>query len=1546
MATNSNNIQVNTFTKGMNTDAAASSMDSEQYRYLQNGRCTSNTTRHSNSGGIYNPRYKEGCLAPITTLSANDYFGEMWLPENEVYKILTFQDSYDDDYEKAIVLWKKTSDAEYVNVSIWDGQSTTLLFRLKYDKSFVNLSAVLHKEQSDVVNLYIADGIHKMLQINVAEYASSSWYIKKIIGSTYDSQPEDRTIDFQYIESNTYFPARKLTLTNITSGNLTTSQVQYTFRFYRKHGDASKLAPLTHKFQIIDGNRSKETGNAEETSTSVGLQLKLDIDTENKENSRFDHIQVYRLQYIKAKQNAEVHLILDTKISNTQIYVNDTQQDGISDISLEEFSALNGQTVVPSLVEQNQGYLFAGNIKDESSLYVPRSVFDPRTYSFDNTQDHKATYYTDDIDVSPCDYEWKSTATKDDVINSIESDFDVTMNSLAVNPSCDINLNVYRTVGADGTPDYDKLQTYIPEDPSDPQGDWVLGGIGRYVTWTFVYANVPLSDKYSGVPTTTRSVSLQGSQDITTWLKQWGIEYTSVKGGYNNSVVSSMFRTLKRGEVYRYGIVLFSKTGQRSDVLFIADIRIPDISQTGGSLFTAQESNGHVDANAIGVQFNITWPDTDEFKALDIVGYEIVRCQKSQQYSRVLTQCALARPVKQKMYDGTYSPYYPTGFLTSQPCRITYSPWQVNDTPWPQKNDSDKGSQAQSDTDTVDLFQIYNSEIQVQREDLLSSLTVSDISLKVLGVLYGNSIVTDSQIVNYDAEETIVDLETRYLPNPNDDDFTVAIAKKAEIQFNAGINSFSMIQYVGDKASKTTHATTTYSHICIDKNRFALSKEQKSNDSYTFCKWHYSRTMYTGDNHTSGQIYTQTEVPIIKVSDVKNLNWEDGFSNHTKDSSGALTSASKTYKGYSVSIDTDSYVNWVCNNKYNLSPGNSNGEGYTSSDWKDVIEFTSVDGNYKYRSWPSRGAIGPGGACFLAKINRDALNANDKMFDSVLYESAYVDEQDTLDATVSLSTHLCDIIHTAQQFSGQSYEQHKYDTYYGFGNYFTCNGETSSHCRVFDGEWYIQACEFVSQYKAYDFVDDRSSLQAIQVVNYLPMETKINTYFDYGMCYRNTQSANILREAGEITGITTQDRPEHQYNLIYSDNDSSNNLYNSSFEEEPETKFAQRTFYSELKTNGENIDNWTIFKAANFIDVDSQYGSLTDLYTDKDQLYFWQDYAFGKYSVNERSLVTDNNDNTVQLGQGGVLQRRDYLSTKYGMYKNDMCKISAEGGLFWYDRLNDSIAIYSNGQVNDYSEAKNVRNVMYCVVPQSVKLPKFAYDQQHQELLFAPIYKQGAYAVDGDEHTESQLASALVFNMKYAMATSIYDVRHTIHQYGKDVFTSSIWYDEDNVLHTGGISYFNDPVHNKYTTTPVTTEEGIAVTDSDGNSTYKSYVQQIREMYLSFVINKEPTLTKVFDDQQIVFDSAMQSPTFYGDTTNPSDVQLMTDIQSRYACNIQEKCFTNREGNICYPIPRYDSELTFGARLRGKYAMETLRFSNSNMFGISCILTKFRNSYC
>jgi len=78
--------------------------------------------------------------------------------------------------------------------------------------------------------------------------------------------------------------------------------------------------------------------------------------------------------------------------------------------------------------------------------------------------------------------------------------------------------------------------------------------------------------------------------------------------------------------------------------------------------------------------------------------------------------------------------------------------------------------------------------------------------------------------------------------------------------------------------------------------------------------------------------------------------------------------------------------------------------------------------------------------------------------------------------------------------------------------------------------------------------------------------------------------------------------------------------------------------------------------SANYLDVDTRYGEITDLRLFKNTLMFWQKDATGVLSVNERTMLQDVNDTNIILGNGDVLQRYDYLTTEYGMAPEQMCE--------------------------------------------------------------------------------------------------------------------------------------------------------------------------------------------------------------------------------------------------------------------------------------------------
>ena len=130
---------------------------------------------------------------------------------------------------------------------------------------------------------------------------------------------------------------------------------------------------------------------------------------------------------------------------------------------------------------------------------------------------------------------------------------------------------------------------------------------------------------------------------------------------------------------------------------------------------------------------------------------------------------------------------------------------------------------------------------------------------------------------------------------------------------------------------------------------------------------------------------------------------------------------------------------------------------------------------------------------------------------------------------------------------------------------------------------------------------------------------------------------------------------------------------------------------SELKTNNELTDSWTKFKFANYLDVDSQYGPVTNIKIFKDKLYYFQDSAVGIASVNERSLITDNNPGELVLGTGGVLTRFDYLITQNGSsIVNDKGITNSETTLYWHDYDKNVLCALNQNGFSELSKMKKV----------------------------------------------------------------------------------------------------------------------------------------------------------------------------------------------------------------------------------------------------------------
>lgn len=1302
----------------------------------------------------------------------------------------------------------------------------------KEDKVPEQVSAVLYKELDNVIKLYIADGVHPIICMRVDEEGSS-----KLATAQLDDLINNRIV-----------PTERIFIDEVISGRLLTSQVQYTYRYYNKYGNTTQLAPLTNKIQVINPSRSKEIGNAENTETSIGFSLK--INCINKYNTKYDRLQVFRLQYVTPGADAEVYLIYDGKVKTetTDTFVlNDVGVDPLQQYSMEEFAAMSGIILVPQVIEQNQEYMFCGNVIDDTILQSEPIV--------------------------------TSTPT------TVEADVVLS----------------------------EKLEGDIPD-----EGD----------------------HKYTSDDKITDGLT------IPEYFEQRGINSDIVKSSYNNIFTSSLLRSLRRGETYKYAIVYYDKFGRRTDVKSIGSVDVASINES--KPFVVE--NGVLKARPIGVKINIPQFAADDEDAKNIIGCQIVRRASSEIYQKNLLQVALARPVQQGLLDfnisdGTTlsednvkkSPFYPSGFLTTTDLVIQMSIYE-NLTTIPALWTKTKNTQ---------LYQIFSQEIDFRRDDVLSRLNTSD--TKLSEVLYvpaifarytnntkdliydgtlpssinaiGNSQQSSGTVTTisageygaFEVAENIIDINsssiiftcnnsdmgTIYIGYTNKDG-VMTHSEYVEISF--GENIINQIREVWNNKQQGTALHITSDRwseggiLTITQTGGSQQGSQNSVGSLYIDKYnieklkiedkqarHWIFNFFDPTDTDSG--FNEENVPISQIKDVKMADWNSGFDQVQHDSDNNIATAIKKYRSFATNIGKFTYNNWVSFGKYDLRAGN---EDEVNQDWgesEESQEMLAKYGQYIFyleNNGPAQavrnGYIGPGGSCFILTTEEETGGFNKP-------ESRFY-------------TSICNITHNPKLEDVQSDE---FTPYYGFGNYFNLeynNGELKTtdgrdYLIVFDGDVYITPHEFTTLYKTYNF-ESVDTLQSTQITNYIPLESKVNTYFDYGMNLRNTNSENLLYEPGSIDSITTQERPAHQYNMIYSDNDASNDVFTLISTDKNETNnFKQRTYYSEVKSNGEFIDNFLIFKAAAFIDVDSKYGQITNLLTDRNTLYYWQDTACGKFSVNERSLVNDQNSNTIMLGQAGILSRYDYLSTKYGMRLWDFCAISSEAGVFWVDVNNKAIAALQQSVVN-YGERLNVQNIINDRISDDV--PHVSYDLQNNELVCKCFNN----------------AEQIVFNAKFNIATSLYNREY------------------DNIL---------DIKNHQY---------GLKVEDGKLNITKYNYLpyqkyEYLTPMNLQFVVNPMASVTKVYDSQQIV-PIKRDSFTAERHVLENTTLAFETDIVSKtYGTNMEP--YTDREGNLIYNVPRFENK-PYGNRIRGKWMRVAINKNEpTELFTLSHVITKFRQSF-
>ena len=1522
--------QINSFAGGLNSDDDISVVSTNQYLDATNIRISQykdgNDGSKENRNGVLTPikGAKVACIISgmpesyknfkvVATGSIRDYGVVVCTcKNNDTETLVVFR------FKNAIGGALHNQDFYYLNAP--DLIVNAPLAHTNYPDKF---SIQLNYESEDNIKLYVADSLDTILVFNIMSKTVYDDLDKCYIYPTAPCQPP---------KFECYIP-----------GKLKYSMVSYSYMLYNKYGQhsdvsvACKQIPIGN-YNFVDNQNFIQSGGKLDAQSNSGVMVSIQI---SKEYVHLGKIKVFRIQYLQNGQMPTISVIYDaatgcTKDVDADISICDTGQEALEQISVEEYNSMQGVRIIPNSLAVKNGYLFAANTKTYQTTIKGFEDWDARAYRFDKN----------------------GNCTLTDVNGG--NKIDIKANNIPNVPANHDCFQSYNDINTKQTIDGDS-QVY------DKTGSYI-GGSGLNVEWRFIISpqvGDSCKRQFKDSDDYTRKVGTLYNYVSRDNVKQQKSYYITSSGGvqlasngdkFDKGIKSNTYllQSLRRNELYRYGIVLYDKYGQASPAKWIADIRTPNITDPQVNIFTSNtkvnDTRYELVVRNLGIQFKVS------NLPAGCVGYQIVRCARHEEDMATISQGVLSKPVvntynrsfdKSGMEDGymitKYHTYCPTGFLTTGMFIEGYGcVHQMSG------DDTNTENQCMTNLANNSLLQFISKEVCYQPESFKTFIKDKKYYIETPLFLFGSrgdsgftDQLYDSPATNGDALittfgiikhkfivpgisnctlETYVDTKTlakRYVENveftENDHQNIVYLDASLNLDLMQRINpwafkdnmlgkersySFYPIKssvyerdpmYVRYNTDSKIVEVTDKNGIYIQQKAFGYIKLYESSNATDTFK--VSETVNVLDNYRK----------VIDFKTVEQIEWNKLFKrNYNKD--GKEERSSKQFSNYAVSSGGHLFVNAIT------------GGLATDTDAEVFGNFGKFGGGFTGDGTGKAGKHvlwGTGGRCLLFSCE----DKNDAITNSVKTSKYYAlnssDEQiNIINEYVRsslLGTFLCNFRQQITPYGGQSFVNRLTNVYFGNGDYFKASDDWND---VYNGDCNIEIFEYTSMHKTYGVYTNKSDAElkfpSTHMITYsIPTESNIWTKFEYGWQFSVNAADNyasfIQEEPAQITEAYTQDDPQFVYNTVYNTQNTSRPhvIYDDLNKEDYNKTIDTRVYYSDLKTNDEIIDSWCKFRSSNFIDVDQQYGPITDIYKFKNNLLFWQQKAFGILSVNERSITTDNSGNDVILGDGGVLSRYDYLSNTYGMCKQQFCVASSNGGAYWCDTHNNVICMFNGENVVELSKQGKVQSLMNAKADGSSGV---FYDNKNNELVFN-VFKD-----------KQQIA----FNEAIGKFTSVYTMPFEGYaEFFNGLYLINTVDDEVNIFH---YDYMSD--------------DGLKDTN-----------RQFIKCYVKYTVNQQPLITKVFDNQSIVTQEDLQGrPVYDKDDYFSIDHKYTWETPMIKSASTLQNSITLRENNHRFAIPRAGG--LYGDRIRGKYMVceitsEKPRYTAAIQF----ITTKYRLSW-
>ena len=904
----------------------------------------------------------------------------------------------------------------------------------------------------------------------------------------------------------------------------------------------------------------------------------------------------------------------------------------------------------------------------------------------------------------------------------------------------------------------------------------------------------------------------------------------------------------KCDETYRFGAILYNDKNQASSVKWIADIRIPPRKPSD---YTFSGSEGVCTVKMYKIKFYIkNFPE-------DCKAIQIVQCPRRFDDRHVITQGIVSAPMRMSKSTGETNYMCPSGIMSLQYIFAS----NENST---SSTETTFKRTAQSARDTI---QFASPEYAYQADDIKNVMSTYKSQISVEHVA---AFTTKGENTNYTIGSGETAASVRAKSNGSDLGF----------RFRAHTGSNSRYVFYIDRFA-TLSENTNFWDVLGSINRRADGSSLKievinqadSENQYKFGYTSFNRVLPNNILTDSNAVITYpSEISAIGYPSVPDWNkFADGDKIRFMDDV--------------TPIGTYSYVNW----SYPLALDST---GSSTSNLARVLrdiggtENDGMDDN-KGRAgyfYP----IGTGGKCMVIKFNGNFLcggNNQEYRMPAVTGQFAPI--------------HVANIVKLCNPYGGYSKQAIQNSTYYSRGNninksefdaYVNRDGAAATdmyEVTATGGDSYVGWFKYNANHMWYDPTYITATKMAS--VYEVPLDMDIDIYAQCGNPYNSSNTTNGYYIQDEPASISysgySQEKPAYQYNTAY--NQDPNVITYSAIEQTDISNYDWdvRIHNSDTKTNGENIDSWLTFKAMNYLDVDSRHGEITDVKLFKDRLIFWQNNATGILSSNERTMLNDSDGNQIILGNGGVLQRSDYISTMYGMKPKQFVTTQSNTTLYWWDGSDKEILAYSENGILPLASLKGVRN--YLNEHDENSHPYMFYDTQNKELVSSVVNNE-----------------SIVYSEQIEAFSSVYKF---MPLYGTNLTTDIL----------------------------TTTTDSVYKQWSDAQNA-QLFGENIYPK-IQYIVNSQNMFPKVFDIQTF-------GGRFYGgDDLHNLQFDYKTPLKQHSECT--GNAVTNREYDFRLDIPRNNND-SYGGRMRGKTMQcELSSTNNSTDFSIQYITTKYRMSW-